>query len=44
MGGYDPAIQQESLDLPDLFVVARGGEYFFVPSIAALKDVIAIKN
>jgi len=41
MVGFDPKAQQNSLALPDEFVVARGGEYFFVPSITALKQVIA---
>jgi len=41
MLGFDPKAQTNSLSLPDEFVVSRGGEYFFVPSIKALKQVIA---
>jgi hypothetical protein len=41
MIGFDPKAQQNSLALPDEFILARGGEYFFVPSLTALKEVIA---
>jgi len=39
--GFDPKAQQNTLQLPNEFVIARGGEYFFVPSLTALKEVIA---
>ena len=40
--GFDPKNQSASLDLGiQQFVVPRGGEYFFSPSIDALKNVIA---
>jgi len=42
MIGFDPKSQNNSLALPTEFVVARGGEYFFVPSLRALKEVFAI--
>jgi len=42
MVGFDPKAQGNSLSLPAEFVVSRGGEYFFVPSIRALKEVFAV--
>jgi len=41
MVGFDPKAQGNSLSLPNEFVVTKGGEYFFVPSITALMEVIA---
>nr|7ANV_A Chain A, ancestral D-type dye decolorizing peroxidase [Geotrichum candidum] len=42
MSGTDPNNQANELSLPtELFVVPRGGEYFFSPSISALKDTFA---
>ncbi|KAG8857986.1 hypothetical protein FRB96_005477 [Tulasnella sp. 330] len=42
MNGYD--IQDTSLNLPlqQEFVVSRGGEYFFSPSISAIRDVLSV--
>jgi len=39
MTGFDAKSQSKPLALPDQFVESRGGEYFFSPSIAALKNV-----
>ena len=42
MAGHIPDQETSSLDLStDLWVVPRGGEYFFSPSISALRDVLA---
>ncbi|TDL16646.1 Dyp-type peroxidase [Rickenella mellea] len=39
--GSDPTAQSNSLSLPFEFVVSKGGEYFFSPSITALKTKFA---
>ena len=39
MIGTDPKNQPATLTLPTEFVVSKGGEYFFTPSITALKGV-----
>ncbi|KAF8531600.1 Dyp-type peroxidase [Gautieria morchelliformis] len=39
--GTNPEKLTESLALPKLFVVPRGGEYFIVPSISALKGTFS---
>ncbi|THV05906.1 Dyp-type peroxidase [Dendrothele bispora CBS 962.96] len=39
--GTDPAKPDGSISIPR-FIVPRGGEYFFSPSISALRDVIAL--
>ncbi|KAG8883878.1 hypothetical protein FRB97_005716 [Tulasnella sp. 331] len=36
VSGTDPLTQAKTLDMPTDFVVAKGGEYFFVPSMTAL--------
>ena len=41
MSGTDPKNQDNNLDLPREWVVSRGGEYFFSPSIPALKGKFA---
>lgn len=41
MSGLDPNNPAKQLTFPD-FVVARGGGYFFAPSIKALKETIGI--
>nr|UQK85143.1 dye decolorizing peroxidase [uncultured fungus] len=40
--GTDPSIQGASLSLPVQWVVPKGGEYFFVASIPALKTKFAL--
>lgn len=35
--GTNPTVQGNNLTLPDDFVVSKGGEYFFSPSLSALK-------
>ncbi|KAF9039277.1 peroxidase TAP [Panaeolus papilionaceus] len=41
MSGLDPLNPQKMLTMP-AFVVPRGGEYFFAPSLKGLKDTIAV--
>lgn len=42
MEGHIPDQERSILNLStDLWVVPRGGEYFFSPSISALRDVLA---
>ncbi|KAG6831531.1 hypothetical protein H0H87_004856 [Tephrocybe sp. NHM501043] len=41
MTGTDPSHERRVMIFPDNFVVPRGGEYFFVPSISTLRDRIA---
>lgn len=43
MSGSDPNNQSTNLTLPTQWVVPKGGEYFFSPSIPALKDKFALK-
>lgn len=40
MSGLDPLAEQTVLPMPT-FITARGGEYFFSPSIKGLKSTIA---
>lgn len=40
--GTDPNDQAHSLELPINWVVPKGGEYFFSPSISALKSTLAL--
>lgn len=40
--GVDPKAQNASLALPTEWVVPKGGEYFFSPSIPALKNTFAM--
>ncbi|KAI0788099.1 hypothetical protein C8Q74DRAFT_655494 [Fomes fomentarius] len=40
--GTDPKNQNESLSLPTEWVVPKGGEYFFSPSIPALRNKLAL--
>ena len=39
--GVDPKDQSKQLDLPVDWVIPKGGEYFFTPSITALKTKFA---
>ncbi|KAK0118713.1 hypothetical protein ONS96_011801 [Cadophora gregata f. sp. sojae] len=41
MVGFDAEDQGKSLDLSDEWVIAKGGEYFFSPSISALQETFA---
>jgi hypothetical protein len=41
MVGSDPKATANKLSFPSEFVVSRGGEYFFSPSIPALKNFFA---
>lgn len=42
VAGTDPESPSNLLTLPKQFVVPRGGEYFFVPSVSALKRVMSV--
>ena len=42
MVGAYPNDQGKVLDLPIEWVVPKGGEYFFSPSISALRDIFAL--
>jgi len=39
MTGYDADNLSKELPIPMQFVIAQGGEYFFQPSITALKKI-----
>ena len=41
MSGADPRNPAKPLEFDQLWVVPRGGEYFFTPSIKGLTDTIA---
>ncbi|KAL9100162.1 MAG: hypothetical protein Q9163_004427 [Psora crenata] len=41
MSGTNPSSQSSTLALPTQWIVTKGGEYFFSPSIPALKDTFA---
>jgi len=41
VAGFDPKAQTKNLTIAKDFVESRGGEYFFMPSIAMLTSVIA---
>jgi hypothetical protein len=40
VGGLDPNDASRDMSIPQ-FVISKGGEYFFSPSISALRDKIA---
>ena len=42
MSGTNPKSQSTDLPLPREWVVPKGGEYFFTPSIPALKETFAL--
>jgi hypothetical protein len=44
LSGTDPKNQAPFLTLNEQWVVTRGGEYFFSPSISALRETFALKN
>jgi hypothetical protein len=39
MTGYDADNLSKELSIPSEFVIAQGGEYFFLPSITTLKQI-----
>jgi hypothetical protein len=41
---FDPEVQGMDLKIGLDFVLPKGGEYFFSPSIHALRNVFALKN
>lgn len=43
MGGADPAQPTKNLTLSAEWVLSKGGEYFFAPSISALRSTFAVK-
>ncbi|CAL1715804.1 unnamed protein product [Somion occarium] len=42
MSGSNPQNQTATLSLPTEWVVSKGGEYFFAPSISVLRDTFAL--
>jgi hypothetical protein len=44
LSGTNPSDQNATLSLSEQWVVTRGGEYFFSPSIPALKETFALKG
>ena len=42
MAGTNPYSERELMTFPQRFIVPRGGEYFFVPSISTLRNHIAV--
>ena len=42
VSGSNPKAQANVLSLPTQWVVPKGGEYFFSPSIPALRDTFAL--
>ncbi len=42
LSGVDPNRQGDETTLPNLWVLPKGGEYFFSPSIPALKNTFAV--
>lgn len=42
MSGTNPRNQSATLDLPQEWVISKGGEYLFTPSLSALRDIFAI--
>lgn len=41
MNGFDANDETKRLSLADDWVISRGGEYFFSPSISALQETFA---
>jgi hypothetical protein len=41
MTGANPKYEQELMTFPQKFIIPRGGEYFFVPSISTLRNHVA---
>ncbi|KAG9034819.1 hypothetical protein FRB95_012512 [Tulasnella sp. JGI-2019a] len=42
MNGYNIQNTAQNLTMSQEFVVSRGGEYFFTPSISAIRDVLSV--
>lgn len=44
IAGTDPRNQTATLSLPEEWVISKGGEYFFTPSITGLRDDFAVTD
>ena len=44
MSGTNPKSQKAEIDLPQEWVVSKGGEYFFTPSLPTLKSKFALSG
>lgn len=40
MTGYNANDLSKELTIPQQFVIAEGGEYFFLPSLTLLKEIV----